>query len=116
MKKVVSQRMDIAFYLKFFPLEGHKDAYWKSKTVVCSKSIQYLEDNFEKKTIPKKDCDTKEVDNTIQFAKKNGITGTPTMILPDGSIYPGAVEADRLIKLIDEASENALKKKGSTKK
>lgn len=112
MKKVLAQRMDIAFYLKFFPLKGHVDAYWKSKSIVCDKSIKLLEDNFEKKSIPKIDCNTKEIDENIKFAEKNGITGTPTMILPDGSIYSGFTEADNLIKLIDEASL----KKGSGKK
>lgn len=104
MRKVIGQRIDIAFYLKLFPLKGHVDAYWKSKSIVCNKSIEFLEDNFEKRPIPKIDCNTKEVDNTIKFAEKNGITGTPTMILPDGSVYSGVAEADKLIKMIDQAS------------
>lgn len=104
MKKVTAQRKDIAFYLKFYPLKGHVDAYWKSKSIVCEKSLKLLEDNFEKRPIPKKDCDTKEVDNTVTFAEKNGITGTPTLILPDDSVYTGTAEAEKLIALIDAAS------------
>ncbi len=111
MKKVVAERMDIAFYMKLFPLRIHPDAYWKSKSIVCNKSIKLLEDNFDKKPIPKNGCDTKEVDKTIQFADKNGISGTPTMIFPDGSIYQGPIEADRLIKMVDEASSKAAGKK-----
>lgn len=109
MKKVVAQRMDIAFYIKLFPLKMHPDAYWKSKSIQCDKSITLLEENFEKKPIPKNDCDTKEIDKTIKIAEKNGITGTPTLILPDGSIQQGNIEAEKLIKLIDEASSKAAK-------
>ncbi len=104
MKKVIEKRTDIAFYLKFFPLKGHVDSYWKSKSIVCSKSVKLLEDNYEKKPIPKKDCATTEIDKNLEFGKKNGITGTPTLILPDGSVYSGNADAEKLIKLIDEAA------------
>jgi thiol:disulfide interchange protein DsbC len=106
-KKVVAQRRDIAFYLKLYPLKGHQDAYWKSRSIVCERSLKLLEDNFEKKPIQKMDCPSTEVDNTMKFAEKNGISGTPTMILPDGSLYLGQIEADKLIKLIDETSAKA---------
>lgn len=105
MKKVIAKRADIAFYLKLFPLKGHVDAYWKSKSIVCSKSLNLLEDNFEKKPIPKNDCKTSEIDKNLKFGEKNGITGTPTLILPDGSVYSGSADSEKLIKLIDEATE-----------
>lgn len=109
MKKVIAKRLDIAFYLKLFPLKFHKDAYWKSKSIVCNRSLRLLEDNFEKKPIPRLDCDTKEIDENIRFAERHGISGTPTMILPDGSIYQGTIDSERLIKLIDEASNSNKK-------
>jgi thiol:disulfide interchange protein DsbC len=101
MKKVLEKRKDIVFYLKLFPLKMHKDAYWKSRSIVCNKSLNMLEDNFENKPIPKTDCDTKEVDNNIKLAEFLGITGTPAMIMPDGKIYSGAMPADKLIELIN---------------
>lgn len=118
MKKVTAKRIDIAFYMKLYPLKGHKDAYWKSKTIVCTRSLKYLEDNFENQPIPKEDCKTPEVDNNIKFAQANGITGTPTLILPDGSVYSGTTDAERLIKMIDEAADEAPAppSKGSSKK
>ena len=107
MKKVVAERMDIAFYIKLFPLKIHPDAYWKSKSIVCNKSIKLLEDNFEKKPIPNTDCTSAEVEKNVAFADKHGISGTPTVIFPDGSIYQGPAEADRLIKMIDSAASKA---------
>lgn len=104
MKKVISKRLDIAFYIKLFPLSFHKDAYWKSKSIVCNKSIRLLEENFEKKPIPKIDCNTSEIDENIKLAERLGITGTPTMILPNGSVYQGTIDSEKLIRLIDEAS------------
>jgi thiol:disulfide interchange protein DsbC len=61
MKKIIAGRKDIAFYIKFLPLEFHKDAYWKAKSIVCNKSVKMLEDNFEKREIPKTECDTDEI-------------------------------------------------------
>lgn len=101
MKKVLEKRKDIVFYIKLFPLKMHKDAYWKSKSIVCNKSLNMLEDNFANKPISKTDCDTKEIDNNIKLTESLGITGTPTMIMPDGSIYSGTMPADKLIALIN---------------
>jgi thiol:disulfide interchange protein DsbC len=101
MKQVMKGRKDIAFFIKMYPLKGHTDAYWKSKSIVCNKSLKMLEDNFEKKTIPKTECNTKEIDDNIKLAESLGITGTPTMILPDGRVQSGAMPANKLIELID---------------
>jgi thiol:disulfide interchange protein DsbC len=101
MKQIIATRKDIAFYIKMYPLEFHKDAYWKSKSIVCNNSLQLLQDCFDKKEIAKTDCKTEEVDNNIKLAKSLGITGTPTIILPDGRLRIGAMPEAELIKLID---------------
>ncbi|MCE5195007.1 MAG: DsbC family protein [Nitrospiraceae bacterium] len=101
-KKVIEKRKDIAFYLKLYPLvKIHPDSYKKSKTIICQKSIALLEDNFEGKSIPEKECNTSEVDDNIKLAEQYGITGTPAIILPDGGILPGYKDAETLIKIID---------------
>jgi thiol:disulfide interchange protein DsbC len=102
MKKVLEKRKDIAFYIKLYPLKMHKDAYWKSKSIICKGSLKMLDDVFEKKPIDKIDCDKKEVDDNIRLAESLGITGTPTIILPDGRVQVGMVTAEKLISLIDE--------------
>jgi thiol:disulfide interchange protein DsbC len=102
MKKVVEKRKDIAFYIRLFPLINiHPDAYWKSTSIVCKKSMKLLDDNFYKMPIERIECKTTEVDNTIKLAEKLKINGTPTLIFEDGSILSGAVSAEDLIKLID---------------
>lgn len=101
MKKIVAKRKDIAFYIKFFPLNMHKDAYWKSKSILCNRSLQMLEDNFGKKEIPRTDCKTDEIDNSIKLAASLGISGTPAIILPDGRLRDGAMPEIELTEVID---------------
>lgn len=100
-KKIVAARKDIAFYIKFLPLEFHKDAYWKAKSIVCNKSVKMLEDNFENKEIPKTECATDEIGNSIRLAGSLGIGGTPSLILPDGRLKAGALPEAELLDLID---------------
>ena len=100
LKKVVSENKDIVFYLKLMPLSFHPDAYWKSQSILCAKSLRMLEDNFEKKAIPKPDCKTKVMDETIKLAGELGITGTPTMIMPDGLVVVGARDAAKIKELV----------------
>jgi thiol:disulfide interchange protein DsbC len=101
MKQIIDKRKDIAFYIKMYPLEFHKDAYWKSKSIVCNNSLQLLQDCFDKKEIAKTDCKTEEIDDNLNLAKSLGITGTPAIILPDGRLRMGAMPEAELIKLID---------------
>lgn len=101
-KKILKERKDIAFYIKLFPLPMHPDAYEKSKSIICNKkSVKLLDDAFAGKKLPKSNCETKEVDETIKLGKSFGITGTPTIIFPDGRLLPGYVEAPTLIKMLE---------------
>lgn len=106
LKKVVAERKDIAFYLKLMPLKFHPDAHWKAESIICAKSLDMLDQNFEKKPIPKPACETKVVDETIKVGEKLGITGTPTLIMPDGLVVVGARDA----KTIEELVSNSRKK------
>jgi len=110
-KKVVEKRKDVVFYIKLFPLTKlHPDAYWKSKSIICEKSLKLLEDNFEKKPIPKPSCETGVIDRNIKLAGSLGISGTPTSIMPDGSVLTGSLPADKFIELIDSAKKKGAKK------
>jgi thiol:disulfide interchange protein DsbC len=101
MEKVLKEKKDIAFYILLFPLAMHKDAYWKSKSIVCNRSLKMLEDAFAKKEIPKPECDTKEIDANMKVAEALGITGTPALVLPDGRVHTGMMPAKQLIDFIN---------------
>ena len=98
---MLEKRKDIVFYVKLFPLPMHKDAYWKAKSIICNKSVNMLEANFEGKEIPRTDCDSMEIDANIKLAKSLGIDGTPTLIMPDGRVHAGTMPVDKLIEMID---------------
>lgn len=107
LKSVVEKRKDIAFYLKLFPLPMHPKAYDESKTIICEKdnkkALQLLEDAYAKKEIPAPTCDTSIIDDNKKLGAKLGISGTPTIILPNGKLVSGAMKSDDLIKMIDES-------------
>jgi thiol:disulfide interchange protein DsbC len=100
MKKIIEERKDIVFYLKVYPVRNQPEAYEKSKSILCEKSLALLEEAFEKKPIPKPKCETSAIDENMQLARKLGIKSVPSVILPDGRIIPGYKDANALINLI----------------
>jgi thiol:disulfide interchange protein DsbC len=103
MKKVVQEREDIAFYIKLRPLDSHPESYQKSKSIVCEGSLRLLERAYDGRSIPAPACKSTVVDETIALADKLGITGTPTIVLPDGGVVSGYRDAPQLEALIDGA-------------
>lgn len=105
---VVSRRKDISFYIKLFPLvKLHPDAYEKSKAIVCEKSVKLLDDAFSGKEIPPARCETDQIDRNMELGASLGIGGTPTLILKNGLVIPGYLEADRLIEIVDEVDRKS---------
>ena len=107
LKKVIAENKDIAFYLKLVALPMHPDARWKSESILCSKSLQLLEDNFEQKPIPKPACETKAVEDNINLSKTLDITGTPTMIMPDGMLVIGGRDAKTILDMVMHPQKQA---------
>ena len=103
LKKIVSSRKDIAFYIKLYPLPMHPDAKRKSETIMCEKSLKLLDDAFAGRRIPSPKCKAKSIEDNIELAMKLGVRVTPTMILGNSSIVTGYRDAGILIKLIDSA-------------
>lgn len=103
-KKVIDKRKDIAFYLLLFPLEKHPNAYKKSMTIACSKSVELLNMAFAGEPLPEPNCETTQIDDNIELGKKIGIRFIPAMILQDGRIYSGFKDADTMIQLIDSVN------------
>ena len=47
-------------------------------------------------------CDAAALERNVEFGRKYKITGTPTLILGDGSRVPGAIAAAELEKRLGE--------------
>lgn len=101
LKRIVQERRDIAIYIKLFPLTKiHKDAYRKALAIQCENSIELLERSFKKQPVPDPKCKTDVIDKNIALAKELGITGTPTIVLPDGRVIRGFIKAEQLLELL----------------
>jgi thiol:disulfide interchange protein DsbC len=102
MKKIVTERKDISFYIKMNPLKIHPKAYDKAKAIVCEKSLALLEDSFAKKELPAPKCKTSIVDDNVKLAESIGITGAPVLIMPDGRVFMGYRDANAIKDLVDK--------------
>jgi thiol:disulfide interchange protein DsbC len=100
-KKAAAKNPDVAFLVMPYPRNPNDMAtYRKCQAVVCSKSEALLDDVYAGKEVPEATCKTDAVDETIRLAKRLKIEGTPTMILPDGRMISGYMEAEALLALL----------------
>ncbi len=100
--KLEKEVSDIAIYIMLYPSISHSQAYNKCRFLVASKNKDLLNNAFEgKKTAEPKNNEGKlEIDKIIEFAHKNGIHATPTIVLPSGKIITGTRDINSLKKLI----------------
>ncbi|PJB31019.1 MAG: protein-disulfide isomerase, partial [Deltaproteobacteria bacterium CG_4_9_14_3_um_filter_65_9] len=92
---------DVAFLVMPYPRNRNdKATYQKCLAVVCSKSEKLLDDAYAGKNLPAAACKTDAVDETMKLADRLKIQGTPTMILPDGRMISGYMEAEALLALL----------------
>jgi thiol:disulfide interchange protein DsbC len=101
MRAVVAKRPDIAFFIKMLPLEIHPDAYAKAKAILCEKSLDLLEKSLDGQSLPPPACETDQIDKNKELAKTLGIGSTPTLVFPDGRVYPGSRPADKIIAILE---------------
>jgi thiol:disulfide interchange protein DsbC len=86
----------------------HPTAYDKARVILgAADPVFMLNKAFagEKLSAPGEKDLKEPVDETIKLAESLGITGTPTLVLPDGRIVAGFREADRIKKLLAGESE-----------
>jgi thiol:disulfide interchange protein DsbC len=96
--------MDIAVYVKPYPLDIHPGAYEKARAILESNSVELLNKAFAGEDIPSpKDPKSKvAVDDIIGLAKSLGIKGTPAFLLPNGNVEVGFRSATALKKMLDK--------------
>jgi len=100
-KKAAAKDADVAFLVMPYPRNGRdKATYAKCLAVVCSKSEKLLDDAFAGKELPAPACKSDAVDETIRLANRLQVQGTPSMILPDGRLISGYMEAEALLSLL----------------
>jgi len=101
-KGIVAGNPDVAFFVRPFPRNGDRPTYETALSIVCAGTAQALEDAFAGKPLPKGECGSKAVDETIQASNRFNLRSTPTMVFPDGRVVPGALEAGAILSLLKE--------------
>ena len=93
---------DVAIHIMLYPLPMHPQAYDKARQLVSIKDKDQLNMAFDGKDIPKPTVDGGKtaIDAIMKFAQNNGISGTPTMVLPNGELLVGVRDAQSLKDLI----------------
>jgi thiol:disulfide interchange protein DsbC len=100
-RKAAAKDADVAFLVMPYPRNPKdKATYRKCLAVVCGKSEKLLDDAYAGKELPAPTCKSDAVDETMRLADRLKIQGTPTMILPDGRMISGSMEADALLALL----------------
>jgi thiol:disulfide interchange protein DsbC len=99
-REAAAKDPEAAFYIMPYPRNPEdKAVYSKCLAAVCDKSGNVLDDIFAGKPAPPPACKSGAVDETIRLVERLRIQGTPSMILPDGRIVTGYMEAEALLGL-----------------
>jgi thiol:disulfide interchange protein DsbC len=103
LKKLAKIAPDVAIHVMLYPLPMHPAAYDKARAVVESMSLELLDKAFEGKEVPKPTKETSKtaIDEIVKFANDNGIGGTPTMVMPDGTIQVGMRDAETMKSMLE---------------
>jgi thiol:disulfide interchange protein DsbC len=103
LKKLATLAPDVAIYIMLYPLPMHPGAYDKARIVVETRDLAILDKAFEDKEVPKpaKEDSKAAIDEIITFANASGISGTPTMVMPDGKIEVGMRDAETLKRMLN---------------
>jgi thiol:disulfide interchange protein DsbC len=104
LKKLAAIAPDVTINIMLFPLSMHPASYDKSRTLLESMDLDLMDKAFEGKDIPKPNQKNSKItlDEIIAFANANGISATPTMIMPDGKIVVGMRDAETLKKMLED--------------
>lgn len=102
LQQLVKIMPDVAVNIVLYPLPMHPAAYDKARAVLEANSREVLDKAFEGKDVPKpaKESSKALIEANIKFANEHGISGTPTLVLPDGTVVVGGRDADTLKQIL----------------
>ncbi|CAB3790640.1 putative thiol:disulfide interchange protein DsbC [Paraburkholderia caffeinitolerans] len=89
---------NVTVYTFLYPVLS-EDSTTKSKSIWCSADRAKAWESWmidRKAPTAAGTCNTAAIDSNLKLGAKMNVTGTPTVILADGTRLPGAVSADRL--------------------
>lgn len=101
-----------------FPRAGEKStSFEKAVNVWCSDNPQdMLTKAKQGQPVPIKQCDTHQIQDQFHLGVMSGISGTPSMILDDGTLVGGYYDADNLLNILKSVHGDPVAKKKITPK
>ena len=95
---------NVTVHMFLYPILG-PDSTDKSRNIWCAadKGAAWLDWMVRDKPAARATCDSSAVTRNVEFGKKYKISGTPTLIMANGTRVPGAITAADLEKLLAEA-------------
>ena len=113
--ETISKLSNVTVYYYFFPLAIHPHAVDHAKRILCAENPESALVGFMAKDLPLGKNNT--CDNAAKLSKMQAIgtdvvqvSGTPTIVLPNGKLISGLVPADYLSRLIDENQAESMHK------
>jgi len=103
LKKLEKMAPNVSIRVMLLPLPIHQGAYDKARVILGRKSPELLDKAFAGKELPQPvgDEGKAELDAVMGFAYAHGLTGTPTIVFPDGSVVVGVRDAAMLKNLLE---------------
>ncbi|MDI9333037.1 MAG: DsbC family protein [Cytophagales bacterium] len=98
----------VTVYLFLYPILG-ADSTEKSKAIWCSADKGKAWQDWMLNEVPLRTnnkCNTDALTRNIELGKKHRITGTPTILLADGTRIPGAISSSQLEKMLLDVKTN----------
>lgn len=90
-----------------FPRAGlNSPSYNKAVSVWCADDRHKAMDSAKnEQKVSEQRCDSAPVQAQMELGKAVGVTGTPAMVLSDGSLVPGYVPPKRLLEMLDKKDD-----------
>jgi thiol:disulfide interchange protein DsbC len=98
------QKLDnVTIYHFLYPILG-EDSNTKAQNIWCAKDKAKVWNDWmiNGKTPATASCNASAIDTNVEFGKKYRITGTPMILLADGTRVPGAVPVAQIEKMLAE--------------
>ncbi len=99
---------NVTVYMFLYPILGD-DSTVKSKTIWCAADKGKAWMDWMLNEVPlrgQSKCNTDALARNVEFGKKHRITGTPTLLLADGTRIPGAIGSAQLEKMLADVKVN----------
>jgi thiol:disulfide interchange protein DsbC len=102
LKKLIKQMPELAVYVMPYPLPVHPDAYDKSRAILTFKDQATLDKAFSGQPLPAIGTmdGVASLHDIINYARRNGLAATPSIVLPDGRVLSGFKSVEELQKIL----------------